>query len=43
MRVRIAALALSLLVLTGCAAAPAEQAAPKQYQATFLTLSLIHI
>lgn len=38
MRVRIAALALSLLVLTGCAAAPAEQAAPKQYQATFLTL-----
>lgn len=38
MRLRIAALALSVLVLTGCAAAPAEQAAPKQYQATFLTL-----
>ena len=38
MRLRIAALALSALVLTGCAAAPAEQAAPRQYQATFLTL-----
>lgn len=38
MRLRIAALALSVLVLTGCDAAPAEQAAPKQYQATFLTL-----
>ena len=38
MRVRIAALALSLLVLTGCAAAPAEQPASRQYQATFLTL-----
>ena len=38
MRVRIAALALSVLVLTGCAATTANEAAPKQYQATFLTL-----
>lgn len=38
MRVRIAALTLSVLVLTGCAATTADQAAPKQYQATFLTL-----
>ena len=38
MRVRIAALALAVLMLTGCAAAAPEAAAPKQYQATFLTL-----
>lgn len=38
MRVRIAALALSVLVLTGCSATTADQTASKQYQATFLTL-----
>lgn len=38
MRARIAALALAVLMLTGCAAVAPDAAAPKQYQATFLTL-----
>lgn len=38
MRIRITALALSLLMLAGCAAAAPDSSAPKQYQATFLTL-----
>ena len=38
MGARITALALSLLMLTGCAASAPDPDTPKQYQATFLTL-----